>query len=161
MKLVLTKYMAGVDSLNRVIGWILAIMISLMSIFIFWQVLARKVLGSSLSWSEEISRFLMVWVVLLGAAYALKKGELIAVELLPELLSEKGKKILLVFVSLFSLVFYIILTIYGWEITQSVKVQIAPGTGLSMFWVYLALPAGGILFILNTFYLIIEKFMKK
>ncbi|MEZ7173731.1 TRAP transporter small permease [Sporosarcina sp. OR05] len=161
MKVVLTKYLDSIEFLNKLVGWVLAIMLSMMCIFIFWQVIARKLFGSSLTWSEEISRFLMVWVVLLGAAYALKRGELIAVELLPELLNEKGRKILFVAVCTVSMIFYVILTIYGWDIAQSVKVQIAPSTGLSMFWVYLALPSGGLLFILNTFYVVIQKFLMK
>jgi len=158
MKSVLQGYVNIIEIVNKVVGWILAIMLMLMSIFITWQVLARKVMGSSLAWSEEVSRFLMVWVVLLGAAYALKRGELIAVEVLPEMVSEKGKRILFLLVNLVSLVFYFVITFFGWQMTESVSVQIAPGTGLSMFWVYLALPVGGALFILNTFFLIIKKF---
>ncbi|MDT8858929.1 TRAP transporter small permease [Alkalihalobacillus sp. MEB130] len=158
MRMLFNTYVGAVDFINRMVGYVLALMLSLMSIFICWQVFARKVIGSSLSWSEEVSRFLMVWVVLLGAAYALKRGELIAVEILPEYLSDKGKKIIFLIVSLISLVFYVVLMFFGWQITQSVAVQIAPGTGISMFWVYLSLPVGGALLILNTLYLMIKKF---
>jgi TRAP-type C4-dicarboxylate transport system permease small subunit len=72
----------GVDGVNWLVGWVLAALLMVMSVLISWQVFARYIMGNSLSFSEEVSRFSMVWLAMLGAAYAYRQGTLIAVDLL-------------------------------------------------------------------------------
>lgn len=60
-------------------------------------VVYRYILGSSLPWSEELLRFLFVWIVFIGAALAYKKDELVELTLVTDL--AKGK--LALFLELF------------------------------------------------------------
>lgn len=159
MKGVLQKYIQLIDVLNKLCGWGLAVIMAVMSVLIFWQVVARYVLGSSLAWSEELSRFLMILMVMVGSALALRKGSLLAVEILPELVRESIKRWIRVATHLFSFVFYVILIVYGWNLAQNFGMQFAPGTGLSMFWVYLSLPIGGLLLLLNSVACLLEEFI--
>lgn len=74
----------AIDEFNRLIGWILAGLLLLMTMLIFWQVFARFVVGSPLYFSDEIARFSMLWLTFLGAGYAYRKGTLISVDILLE-----------------------------------------------------------------------------
>lgn len=144
------------DGVNRVVGWSLALMMAAMTVLIGWQVFARFVVGNSLTFSEEVSRFLMIWLTLLGAAYAVRKGTLLAVELVPDLLKGTTKKVVRLGSHVLSLSFYVILIVFGWDIAATVAYQTAPATGLSMRWPMLALCAGGVLMFLNTLVVMVE-----
>ncbi|UFJ39915.1 TRAP transporter small permease [Brevibacillus humidisoli] len=159
MRGVLQSYIHLVDRVNKIFGWGLALIIAVMSILIFWQVMARYAFGSSLAWSEELARFLMIFMVLIGSSLALRKGSLLAVEIVPEVAPARVKKWIKVSTHLISLVFYVIMMIYGWKLAESFAMQEAPGTGLSMFWIYLSLPIGGLLLLLNSLSCILEEFI--
>ena len=55
--------------------WTMAIM----TILVFIQVVMRYVFSNSLSWSEELARFIFLWVSWIGASYAVKEGDIIEV----------------------------------------------------------------------------------
>ncbi|WP_204367095.1 TRAP transporter small permease [Nocardiopsis salina] len=144
------RTVAAIDGLNRAVGWLLAAMLAAMTALIAWQVFARYVAGDSLTFSEEVARFLMVWLTMLGAAYALRQGGLPAMNLLPDLLTGRGKLAVVTVAHLVSVAFYLVLVVHGWEISRAVAFQSAPATGLSMMWPMLALSAGGALAVVNT-----------
>lgn len=151
------RLFAAVDVLNRVVGWVMALCLAIMTVLISWQVFARFVVGDSLTFSEEVSRFLMIWMTMLGAAYAARQGSLLAVDLVPELLKGWVRLAVAVLAHLVSIVFYLVLTVYGWQIAQAVAFQNAPATGVSMFWPMFALCVGGALCAVNTVAVIIEE----
>lgn len=161
MKSLSRRYIYFIDMLNKFFGYALILIMSVMTIIIFWQVIARYVVGSSLAWSEELSRFLMIYMVLIGSSIALRNNDLIAVEILPEVLKGKAKKALVVLTHLISMVFYVVLIVYGLSVADSFGNQIAPGLGISMYFIYLSMPIGGVLLLLNSITCIIEAFMKE
>lgn len=59
-----------------------AVLMALMVLDVSWQVISRFVLGSPSSWSEELARFLLVWVGFLGAAYAYRRYAHLGLDLL-------------------------------------------------------------------------------
>lgn len=162
MQVALKKYIRLTDYLNKFIGWVLFIILAIMSVLISWQVFSRFVVGSSLTFSEEASRFLMIWLTMLGAAYAIRDGSLIAIDFLEN--KFKGSvsgKVLKVIMSCLASVFYIILIVQGYEMAQSVAFQTAPTTGVSMFWPMLAIPVGGFFMLLNTIAVLFEEFIDR
>ena len=150
----------AIDGLNRAVGWLLAALLAAMTVLIAWQVFARYVAGDSLTFSEEVARFLMVWLTMLGAAYALRQGGLPAMQLLPDLLSGRGRLAVVTAAHLVSVAFYTVLVIHGWEISRAVAYQSAPATGLSMMWPMLALSAGGALALVNTVGVVLEGILR-
>ncbi|MEL6133172.1 MAG: TRAP transporter small permease subunit, partial [Bacteroidota bacterium] len=55
--------------IDQVLGGFLAILMGMITLVVLWGVFTRYALGSQASWSEELARFLLVWIGLLGAAY--------------------------------------------------------------------------------------------
>lgn len=153
------RYLQLIDGINKVTGWVLALMLAIMTVFIFWQVFARFVVGNSLTFSEELSRFLMIWLTMLGSAYALRRGTLIAVDMLPDMLKGKAKKAVKALITFMVIIFAYVLVTYGWEMSMAVSTQTAPSTRLSMFYPMFALPAGGFLLILNAIAVLVEDLM--
>ncbi len=149
------------EVVNKVVGWLIALGLAVMTVLIFWQVFARYVAGNSLTFSEEVSRFTMIWMTLLGAAYAIRQGTLIAVEILPDMTKGRIRKAVKIVAYLLALFFYFILIVFGWEMSNSVSFQRAPSTGISMFWPMFALCVGGGLMFLNTIVVLIEEIIRE
>jgi TRAP-type C4-dicarboxylate transport system permease small subunit len=113
-----------------------------------WQVISRYVFSSPSSWTEEVARFLMIWVGLLGAAYAFRTGVHLGLDLLPNKLSGRSAEILKLFtlgaVILFSVSVLVIggskLVVLTWDLKQYSAVL-----GLPIAFVYSVIPAAGAL----------------
>ena len=158
MQRVLRMTVRAVDGINLAVGWVLAGLLLVMTVLISWQVFARYVMGNSLSFSEEVSRFSMVWMTMLGAAYAYRYGSLISVDLLETLSGPKVSRALRLIVAAASCVFAYVLLTQGLSITQRVAMQVAPSTRISMAWLYGAMPAGAGLVLLNAIGILAEDF---
>ena len=156
MQAISRAFLRGVDAINWAIGWLMAALMAVMTVLIAWQVFARYVMGSSLSFSEEVARFSTVWLTMLGAAYAYRHGALIAVDLLPGLLRGRMGTALRIVIALASAVFALVLLREGWAITERVLPQTAPSTRVSMAWLYAAMPAGAAMILMNAMAVIAE-----
>ncbi|CAK7003173.1 MAG: 2,3-diketo-L-gulonate TRAP transporter small permease protein YiaM [Desulfovibrio sp.] len=118
--------------------------LSAMSIIIALQVLMRYGFQASLSWSEEIARYLFIWLIYIGISYGVKKNAHVAVTALDMVVSSKGRYFLKVLSSVIFLIFSAIIVYYSWQVCAKIMRlgQEAPGTGLEMWLVYLAAPTG-------------------
>jgi len=126
------------------------ILISVMSILSVWQVVARYILNTPSTVSEEIIRILLIWFSLTSAAYVFGQQKHIAIVFLREKLSIKGQIMILRLSNLILLVIALILMLWGGiQVVDLTLTQVAPSTGISMAFMYGALPISG-LFI--TFY---------
>lgn len=134
--------------LDAVLNSVLITLIVALVAAVSWQVISRYIFASPSSWTEEVARFLMIWVGLLGAAYAFRTGVHLGLDLLPNKLSGRSAQILKLFtlgaVILFSVAVMIIggsnLVVLTWELRQYSAVL-----GLPMAFVYSVIPASGAL----------------
>lgn len=156
MQQALRQVVRAVDGLNWIVGWVLAALLAVMSVLISWQVFARYVMGSSLSFSEEVARFSMVWMAMLGAAYAYRRGSLISVDLLTSLSGPRLSRLVRIVIAIASCIFAWVLLTQGWSITERVAGQTAPSTRVSMAWLYGAMPAGAAMILLNAIAILAE-----
>ena len=152
MKKFMEQYRLLVDWANVFIRWFLAGLLLVMTALIGWQVFARFVVGDSLTFSEEVSRFLMVWLVIVGAAYAAKSGRLMKVDLVEHLLSGRAKTTVMMVAGALSIAFYLVLVVFGFFIVNAVSYQATPATEVSMSIPMAAVPVGALLLIINTLY---------
>lgn len=147
----------AIDEFNRLIGWILAGLLLVMTVLIFWQVFARFVVGRPLFFSDEIARFSMLWLTFLGAGYAYRKGTLISVDILLEHAGRTLARLLRIAIILCSALFAFILIKHGYDLMDRVASQTAPSTRISMMWPYMAIPAGGVVIMINSLGLLLDE----
>ena len=100
---------------------------------------------TALSWSEELSRYLMIWLTFLGASMGVKRGAHIAVTFAVSSLPTNWQKGVALIVEGLSLYFFILVGYYGWKLMNLQAFQVSAGLGISMRYVYLSLPVGGLL----------------
>ena len=117
----------------------------------FAQVLFRYVFQTSLAWTEELARFMFIWLAALGAAYAFKKRAHFLLRFLVDKLSPR-KQIFVETLAVFLMAgFLLVFTVYAVFYVQSVAGQKSPGTGLSKAVPASAAVAGGVLMLYYIF----------
>ncbi len=130
------------DVINCVTEYTIALMMAVMTVIIALQVFTRYVLQDSLTWTEEIGRYLMIWICFLGSAMALKYGEHISVTFIEERFPPRIRQGVRLGIALTVLAFFALATWEGVLMTLQVSGQQAPVTWISMAWAYSCIPVG-------------------
>jgi TRAP-type C4-dicarboxylate transport system permease small subunit len=107
---------------------------------VFLQVISRYVFRHPFDWPEELARFLFVWVALLGAALALRRGAHFSIEILVHRFSKRWQLITALFIHSLLGLFILIVTIKGFELAIRIREQLSSGIEISMTIPYLAVP---------------------
>lgn len=121
----------------------------LATILLFINVVLRF-FGHGTTWSEELIRYLIIWLTFIGSSICMRKNEHVGVDLLPEFLPDFWKKILSIIVNIIAVIFLLFVTKYSIDLVAfSARTgQISPSLGIPISTVYWTLPIG---FILMTF----------
>lgn len=117
-------------------------------ISVVWQVFSRYILNDPSTVTDELARFLFIWVGLIGAAYGLGQKKHLAIDLLLTKLDSPPRKqtFLQIIINLIGLFFVVVIMIYGGGrlvIDTISSGQISPVLGIQMGLIYLALPMSG------------------
>lgn len=158
--IIANKYLKIMEIVNVVVTWIVAVILGTMSVVVFSQVIYRYVLEAPLPWSEELARYLMVWLVLLGASLGLRSKALIGMEALVNVFPAPLKRFSIEAVLVFSLLFLSVVMIYGMKLTIMNHAQVSPAMEIPMSWPYAAIPVGALLMIANALVVAIERWNK-
>ena len=119
-------------------------------LLIVWaQVVSRYVLNSSLPWTEEAARYLMIWGVLLGVNLAFLNGYLISINFITDKLPERVQAVMGLVRKLCALFYTGILAYYGVFLAIMGARMESPAMGIQYTWVFAAVPIGAaLLFVL-------------
>ncbi len=132
--------------LDKAIEFVGMSLLSVMVLTVLWQVFTRAVLKNPNTVTEEFVRFSLVWLSLLASAYVVGKQAHLNVSLLSDKLEGKNKFILdIVIQSLFLIFAAVIMINGGIKGVQISMQQISPSLGISMGYVYLAVPVSGVI----------------
>jgi len=141
---------------EKLVRSVLVVMVAVMTVIIIVQVFMRYLFLYSLSWSEEVARYLMIWVSFLGASLALKYGLHIGVEFVVSRLPQRTKRWVSLLAKVSMFVFLIYFTVGGFRVSWSVRDQDSPALLFSMFYAYVSAPVGGAFMMIQLAHSIIE-----
>lgn len=136
------------NKLNYFLEWTVVVLLSIMLLSVLWGVTTRYILANQSSWTDELARFSLIWVSVLGAAYISGKNAHIAIDLLPGYLSEKNNLRLRIFIGTIVSLFVLAVFIIGGlrYIYISFKLgQTSAALELPMGYVYLIVPIAGLI----------------
>ncbi|MBW2147801.1 MAG: TRAP transporter small permease [Deltaproteobacteria bacterium] len=123
------------------------------------QVFCNYVLRSGLSWSEEFSRLLLVWMTFSGAALVSRRALHIGLTAVINLAPYRLRHILKLAGFIIVMFFLYGLTIWGWKLSVFGKAQTSTYLTISYFWFYLGIPLGSFLIFIQTLYLALREIM--
>jgi TRAP-type C4-dicarboxylate transport system permease small subunit len=138
-----------VKRLGDLVESIAGVLLALVVVIVLLQVFGRYILRISLSWPEELARYILVWLMIFGVAAAAASRSQIVVDTLLELVPASVRRALEALSALAGLVAVALLV---WTsqplITGPAGRSTSPATGIPSFWIYLAVPVGGALLVL-------------
>ena len=137
-------------SLDKILGSTLVFLMAFIVLAVLWQVFSRYVLQNSSSVTEEIARYLMIWIGILGAAYASGQQEHLAINILPPKLNERNRIRLRIGINILIILFAVSALIIGGGNLVYISYllgQTSAALNLPLSVVYAVLPISGILII--------------
>jgi len=131
--------------INQWIEYLLFGMGFTMALIVAVQVFCRYVLNQSLFWSEELARFLLVWLTFLGASTAYYRKVNPGIDFLYLRLPPFLRKISSIFTHLASMALFIVMVIYGYQFAWFVRLQISPALQIPKWIIMSIIPISGII----------------
>lgn len=140
---------------DRLLGGAVAAVMGVLILDVLWQVFTRFVLRDPSSFTDELARYLLIWVGLLGAAYVAGQRQHLAIDLLPNRLTGRAGHALGVVIEGTVLVFAVAVMVVGGarlvDLTLTLG-QTSAALQIPLGYVYMVLPVSGLLI---TFYAVV------
>lgn len=140
------------NMLNKVIEVICITLLVFMVVLGTWQIITRYVLNNPSTVSEDLLIYSFVWMSLLGSAYVFGKKDHMTMVFFRQKLeskSTKAKITLSIMTELLIMIFSALVLVFGGtQISMLAMGQVSPALGISMGYIYLALPLSGVITII-------------
>lgn len=138
----------------------LAFLMALMVACVTWQIVSRYFLGDPSPWTEELARFLLIWIGLLGGSFAYHMKMHLGLDLLAERLNDRNRRLHARLVHLLVISFSATVLVGGGanlvQLTYELK-QHSAALEIPIAWVYCALPISGVMLILYALIALFEE----
>ena len=135
---------------DRLVESFLIAILGIMVVNVLWQVFTRFFTNSPSSFTDELARYLMIWLGILGAAYVAGKNEHVAIDFFSKKFSEKMQKLISRFISISVLGFAFFGMLIGGchlvYITTKLE-QYSPSLNIPLAVIYSIVPISGLLII--------------
>jgi TRAP-type C4-dicarboxylate transport system permease small subunit len=128
---------------HQLLTWLMVITIAVLIVPVSLQMISRyTALIPAYIWTEELSRFLFIWMVMLGAMIGIREGTHFEVDVWPEL-GPRANAVLKLVSSLFILVFALVFLYWGIQFVQFGWYQTSELADLPMPFIFFAWPIAG------------------
>ncbi|MBC7133386.1 MAG: TRAP transporter small permease [Roseovarius sp.] len=122
--------------------WALILLLGAMSAIVFSNVALRYLTSFSLAWSEEVARYMMIWMTFLGAGLVLRQGGHVAISTVTDRFGARTRVVLRIVVVAILLVFFVVMIRFGLDYMQRMGRQLTPATRIPFRHVYVVIPVG-------------------
>src|SRR6056297_661562 len=150
------KIISGLDNFLK---WAVIIIMGVNVINVLWQVFTRFILNNPSAYTEEIARYLLIWLGLLGATYAYRLKMHVAIDYIQKKLSEKVQYGINVFIQICVFAFALLVLLIGGLrlVTMTFTLgQTSAALQIQMGYVYLAIPVSGVFIMFYAILFIID-----
>jgi TRAP-type C4-dicarboxylate transport system permease small subunit len=137
------------DLVDKICCKLIITILAMMVLTTSLQIVCR-VFFSALSWSEELTRYLLVYLTFLGASSVYKRNGHISVLVIKQLLPPKTQKVASIFVILLCGVFFGIASFYGLKYMRLQGSQLSAALRIPMKYIYMSIPVGFSIMILHS-----------
>ena len=138
------------EKVDRILGMVLVVIMGVMVVNVLWQVFSRYIIGVPSSFTDELARYLMIWVGILGAAYVSGKKMHVAIDVLPSRSGKRTQKKLRIMVYGLIILFALFAMVMGGSRLVYISYllgQRSPALQIPLALVYTVIPISGLLII--------------
>ncbi len=129
------------DILDKVMEVVIVFMLGAMVVITGAQIVCR-IFFTSLAWSEEATRYLLIWSTLLGAGCVYKHAGHISISIVQDLLPDKAKNVLQIVIHGLCAFLFVLIVCYGVQYFGRQGKQLSPAMRLPMRYIYTCIPIG-------------------
>jgi TRAP-type C4-dicarboxylate transport system permease small subunit len=129
----------------RTLGYLGGLILAVMTLAVFAQVVMRFLGLAGIDGLDEVPRYLFVWLVMIGAAAAMQRGEHTRLEYFVERMGPRKGALVGVIVNAAAILFFLSLIRTSWVLVPNAQLQTSAGLGLPLGYVYAAVPVGALL----------------
>jgi len=137
------------QALNHRVKGVVCAMGMVMALVVALQVVSRYGFNHSLFWSEELARFLLIWLSFLGATVAYCHGVHPGVDSLVRRLPDRWRTTTALLSYLAGAVLFTVMVVSGTQFAWFVRLQIFPATGISKWIIMAVVPVSGAIFLVH------------
>lgn len=138
------------QKIDKILANALVVIMAVMVINVLWQVFTRFIVGTPSSFTDELARYLMIWLGILGAAYVSGRNMHVAIDVLPLRFSASTqKKLKLIVYSLIVVFAFFAMVIGGLRLVYITYIldQYSPALQMPLAVVYFTIPLSGVFII--------------
>jgi TRAP-type C4-dicarboxylate transport system permease small subunit len=128
-------------------------MMAVMVTLVFTNVITRYVFGFSVTWAEEVSQYLMVWIAFLAGGLALREGRHVAVEMLQDLLAPQSRRRLRILVAGLMAIFFATVAVLGTLFADFAVDMQTPMMNISLAIPYACVPIGMLFLLMHLLFI--------
>jgi len=136
------------DWITAVVKYVMLVQASMIFAIICFAVFTRYLLNYVPSWSEEVPRYLLVWISYLGAALAVKYKEHISLDYFFNLLPIRARQVGHLILNVLIAIVGVIMLVFGIGLVRQFGDDLMESIPVKNFWLYLAMPISGGLIVL-------------
>ena len=136
------------EGITAVVKWVMIVMTCVIFFITTFTVFTRYLVNYVPSWSEEIPRYLLVWITYLGAALAIKFKEHISLDVFFNLMPLKARQVGHLILNGLIAIVAVIMVVYGIGLLNHFGDDKMESIALTNFWLYLVMPISGTLMLL-------------
>jgi TRAP-type C4-dicarboxylate transport system permease small subunit len=144
------RYLATMGRIyTKTLEVLIGLLLTLMIVVGFAAVVARYLLSSlvSLYWAEEVIRYSFIWSVFLVSPLVIRRGANLELDIFVQWLSPHARRVIVLINGGVILVFLVVLVVQGVVMVRVNLGQLSSALEISMAWIYLAVPVGGLLMV--------------
>ena len=137
-------------ALDKILGNFLVFLLVMMVLAVLWQIFSRYIMNSPSSFTEELARYLFIWIGILGSAYAAGQQTHLAIDILPPKLDPVNRVRLRIGINVLIILFSLTVLVIGGANLVYVNYllgQSSAALNLPLSFVYSIVPVSGVLVI--------------
>ena len=136
------------DWITTIVKYVMLVQASMIFVIICFAVFTRYLLNYVPSWSEEVPRYLLVWISYLGAALAVKYKEHISLDFFFNLMPVRARQVGHLILNVLIGIVGVIMLVFGIGLVRQFGDDLMESIAVKNFWLYLAMPISGGLMVL-------------
>lgn len=152
------------DKVNKILEVFLICIFALLVLDVLFQVFSRYIIGQSFTWTEELARFSLIWMTVLGAAYLNAKKEHLSMDFLYDKMTPSNQKKVSILIEVLVFLFALIIMVIGGSnlVYTTLHLEQLSGTlRIPLGYIYAVLPFSGFLIMCFSVYHITNIYKNK
>jgi TRAP-type transport system small permease protein len=149
-----------VNALVAIVRMVCIVLTVALFVIVVVSVIARYGFGQAVSWTEEVPRYLLIWISFLAAAVCVLRREHVGFDVLFKALPKPARRLLGAFLSLLIFGFGWVVFRYGIVFVQDFGSDLMETIPYTNYWYYVAMPISGFLIMVFAFKLMIDELVR-